>query len=190
MMLEAFDPTSSKPVQPFVAALDLSPEALERVRGALNVRRYVEQLAHEGCAADALAVIARGLPVQYLVAWCCECVRTSLDSAGAQLEAERAAVALAEQCLRQPTEDNRQLCLEFAERARHATAGAWLATAVGWAEGSLAPPGSPRVPAPDEAVAAAVLAALKLTATRYAGVARETRLKTFADRALTVFGSA
>ena len=109
MMLEAFDPTYNKPVPAFVASLDLSEAARARLEGATSVRRYVERLAAEGCAVDALAVIAHGLPTQYLVAWCCECVRNSLDSAGAQLEAERAAIALAEQCLRHPTDDNREL---------------------------------------------------------------------------------
>jgi hypothetical protein len=190
MMLEAFDPTYNKPVQTFVASLDLSEAARARLDGATSVRRYVERLAVEGCAVDALTVIAHGLPTQYLAAWCCECVRNSLDSAGTQLEAERAAIALAEQCLRHPTDDNRELCLEFAERAKHRSAGAWLTTAAAWVVGSLAPRGSPHVPAPDTAIAAAVLAALQFAAARYPGAARQERLKAYAERALVVFGTA
>lgn len=194
-MLEALDPASGQLAKPFVATLGLSAEAAQRLDAGSNVRGYVERLIADGLPADALAVIARTLPAQYLVAWCCECIRASLGSAvpppGAEraaLEAERTALALAEQCLRQPNDANRQLCTEFAERARHAAPGAWLAAAAAWSEGSLAPPGVPPIPAPREAVADAVLAALKMTAGRASGGARP-RLEFFASRALAVFGA-
>jgi hypothetical protein len=187
-MMEALDPGSSSLAKPFVASLTLTDAATTHLDSSVNVRRYLDRLLAAGLAGDVVVIIARALPAQLAVAWCCECVRTGIEGSGPANEAERAAVALAEQCLQEPTDEIRQLCLEFAERAGRRTAGAWLATAAAWAEGHLSPPGAEtKVPAPPEAVAAAVVAALKLGAAR-AGAQETARLNTYARRALDVFG--
>jgi hypothetical protein len=187
-MLEAFDPAASSPVKPFVAALDLSDAAVRRLESGQNIRRYLDRLMQDGLTVDAILVIARALPVQFAVAWGCECVRSGLEGGGLSVETERAAVTLAEQCLREPTDENRMLCLEFAERGRRATAGTWLATAAAWVEGYLTAPGSPTpVEAPPQVVSEAVVAALKMSAAR-AGAAGPARLAVFASRALALFG--
>ena len=187
-MLQALDPGSSSLAKPFVAPLTLTDAATAHLDSSVNVRRYLDRLLAAGLAGDVVVIIARALPAQLAVAWCCECVRTGLEGTGPANEAERAAVALAEQCLQEPTDEIRQLCLEFAERAGRRTAGAWLATAAAWADGALSPPGvETKVPAPPEAVAAAVVAALKLGAAR-AGAQEAARLNSYARRALDVFG--
>jgi hypothetical protein len=187
-MLEALDPGSTSLAKPFVASLTLSDDAMAQLDGAANVRRYLDRLLAAGLAGDVLVIIARALPAQLAVAWCCECLRTGLEGTGSVNEAERAAVALAEQCQQEPGDEIRQLCLEFAERARRRTAGAWLVTAAAWADGHLSPPGvATKVPAPPEAIAAAVVAALKLAAAR-AGAEEAERLNTYARRALALFG--
>jgi hypothetical protein len=187
-MNEVFDPSASVPARPHVAALGLSDDAMARLESGQNVRAFLDRLIADGLPADALLIIARALPVQLLVAWCCECVRSSLEGAAAPIEAERAAVALAEQCLKDPSDENRQLCLEFAERGKRATAGAWLTTAAGWADGVLTPPAAPvKVPAPPQAVADAAVVALRLAALRGEGAAAA-RLSSYALRALALFG--
>jgi hypothetical protein len=187
-MLEAFDPSAGTLAKPYVATLPLSEAAASRLESGQNVRAFIDRLIADGLPADALVIITRALPVQLLVPWCCECVRSGLEGAGSAIEAERAAVTLAEQCLRDPSDENRQLCLEFAERGKRATAGAWLATAAAWADGALTPPGSPvTVPAPPQAVAEAVVAALRMAALR-AGSEAPARLSGFAMRALALFG--
>lgn len=187
-MLEALDPGSTSLAKPFVASLNLSDDAMAHLDSRANVRRYLDSLLAAGLAGDVLVIIARALPAALAVAWCCECVRSGLEGSGAANEAERAAVALAEQCQQEPTDEIRQLCLEFAERAQRRTAGAWLVTGAAWADGHLSPPGAAtKVPAPPEAVAAAVVAALKLAAAR-AGAEEAARLNTYAKRALALFG--
>jgi hypothetical protein len=189
-MNEVFDPSASVQARPHVASFSLTDDALARLESGQNVRAFLDRLLAEGLPVDALLIIARALPVQLLVAWCCECVRSGLENAGAgaPIEAERAAVALAEQCLRDPTDENRQMCLEFAERGKRSTAGAWLATAAGWADGVLTPPGAPMsVPAPPQAVADAAVTALRLAALRGEG-SPTARLVSYAQRALTLFG--
>ena len=187
-MLEAFDPASKASARTFVTSLELSDAARSRLESGLNVRRYLDRLVGEGLAADGLVVIARALPAQLAVAWGCECVRLGLEGSGPAMDAERAGIALAEQCLKDPTEENRQLCLQFAEGARRLTASAWMATAVAWADGPLTPPSVPvKVEAPAQAVGEAVVAALKLAALR-GGNNPTDRLAIFATRALTLFG--
>jgi len=184
-MLEAFDTASARPARSLLAATALSDAAAARLDPSMNVRRFIDRLLADQLPSDALAVIARVLPVPLLVAWGCECVKAGITGAGAAFEAERAAVALAEQCLKDPTDQNRQLCLEFAERGRRATAGAWLAMAAAWADGNLAPPGSgATVTAPPEAVSDTIVAALYLSAAGAAG-----RLTSYAQRALVTFGA-
>jgi hypothetical protein len=187
-MLEALDPDSSSMAKSFVAPLTLTDAATARLDNAANVRHYIDRLLAEGLAGDAIVVIARALPAQLAVAWCCECLRSGQQGTGPVDEAERAAIALAEQCMQEPDDAMRQLCLEFAERARRRTAGSWLVTAAVWADGYLTPPNAAvKVPASPEAVAAAVVAALKLSAA-HAGAEEPARLNAYATRALTLFG--
>lgn len=187
-MLDAFDPGSRGFARSFVSSVDLSDAALARLESGQNVRRYLDRLVAEGLSLDALVIIARALPAQLVVAWGCECLRQCLEGSGPAVEAERAGVALAEQCLKDPSDENRQLCLEFAAAARHLTACAWIATAAAWADGSLTPKGAPvKVEAPAKAVGEAVVAALRLAANR-GGRDPYSRLAAFATRALTLFG--
>jgi Family of unknown function (DUF6931) len=187
-MLEVFDPSVSSSAKSYVGSFELSDDALARLESGQNVRGFLDRLIGDGLTSDALTIIARSLPMQMMVAWCCECLRSGWGGARPGIEVERAAVALAEQCLKDPSDENRQLCLEFAERGKRATAGAWLATAAAWADGPLTKPDDPvTVEAPVEAVAGAVVAALSLSATQGGGDA-SARLASYATRALTLFG--
>jgi len=187
-MLEAFDPDARELAKSFVCSVDLSDAALARLQSGQNVRGYLDRLVADGLALDALVIIARSLPAQLAAAWGCECLRRSLEGSGPAVEAERAGVTLAEQCLKEPTDENRQLCMEFAEGARRQSASAWLATAVAWADGPLTPKSAPvKVYAPARAVGEAVVAALRLAAIR-GGEDATACLTSFATRALALFG--
>jgi hypothetical protein len=187
-MLEAFDPGAKGLAKSFVASIDLSDGALARLESGQNVRRYLDSLVAHGLALDALVIIARALPAQLVVAWGCECLRQSLDGSGPAVETERAGLALAEQCQKEPSDGNRQLCLEFAQGVKRQTASAWMATAVAWADGPMTPPGTPiKVDAPARAVGEAVVAALRLAALR-GGNDATAQLAAYATRALTLFG--
>jgi hypothetical protein len=187
-MLEAFDPGAKGLAKSFVASLELSDGALARLESGQNVRRYLDSLLAHGLALDALVIIARALPAQLVVAWGCESLRQSLEGSGPAVDTERAGLALAEQCLKQPTDENRQLCLDFAQGVRRLTASAWMATAVAWADGPLTPPGAPvKVDAPARAVGEAVVAALRMAAL-HNGQDATAQLAAYATRALTLFG--
>ena len=187
-MLDAFDPGARALAKSFIGNIELSDAALSCLESGINVRRYLDRLVAQGLALDALTLIARALPAPLVVAWGCECLRMGLEGSGPGVDAERAGIALAEQCMKEPTADHRQLCLEFAEGSRRRTAAAWVATAAAWADGPLTPRNAPvKVDAPAHAVGEAVVAALRIAVAR-GGNDPTPRLAAFANRALTLFG--
>jgi hypothetical protein len=132
-------------------------------------------LLERGLPAEALAVVARALPKRYVVAWACECFKTALAGTSETNDVDRAGLALAQQWLTDPTEDNRRAALDFAELGEFSTPGAWIAATAGWNGGSLLPRGYDPIPPPDHLPAEAAAAALRLAASQgkdYAGSIR------------------
>ena len=148
----------------------------------------INQLLGRGLPAEALAVVARTLPKRYVVAWACECFKTQLGSNPATSDVDRAGLALAQQWLSDPTEENSRAALDFAEQGQFGTPGVWIAASAGWNGGSLLPRGYDPIPPPDHLPAEAAVAALRLAASQgqnYAGA-----IEGFIARALQIFGSA
>jgi hypothetical protein len=166
----------------------LSDDARALLKAGDNVRRFLDELLRRGLGADALAVVARALPKRYVVAWACDCFKSALAQDPAPTDVDRAGLALAQQWLSEPSEDNRRAALEFAERGEFGSPGAWIAASAGWNGGSLLPRGYDPVPPPDHLPATAAVAALRLAAARRADYAAT--LGSFVTRALQIFGSA
>ena len=188
VMVTAFDPTSQISASSLSQRLALSGDALSVVAGGANVRRCLDELLDRGLPADALMLVARVLPKRYVVAWACECFRSVLIGMPGANPADRAGLALAQQWLADPAEENRRAALDFAEQGEFGTPGAWLAASAGWNGGSLAPRGYDPIPPPDHLPAEAAVAALRLAASQgpdYAGL-----LKAFVLRALQIFAPA
>ena len=188
VMVTAFDPTSQISASSLSQRLALSGDALSVVAGGANVRRCLDELLDRGLPADALMLVARVLPKRYVVAWACECFRSVLIGMPGATPADRAGLALAQQWLADPAEENRRAALDFAEQGEFGTPGAWLAASAGWNGGSLAPRGYDPIPPPDHLPAEAAVAALRLAASQgpdYAGL-----LKAFVLRALQIFAPA
>jgi hypothetical protein len=133
-------------------------ERLETFAG--NPRQLIDELVSAGAHRDAVSVIARVLPQQFALAWACECIHNLLvrDAPGHQVD--RAGLALAERWLQDPSEDNRRSALDFAEYGNFKGVGAWIAAAVGWTGGSIAPVGYTAVPPGKYLAADAVAIAL------------------------------
>jgi len=132
-----------------------------------NVRTCLDELIGLGLPADALAIVSRALPKRYVVAWACECFKGVLAGAPAVTDVDRAGLALAQQWLTDPSEENRRAALDFAELGEFASPGAWLAASAGWNGGSLLPRGYDPIPPPDHLPAEAAVAALRLAATPF-----------------------
>jgi len=189
-MVAAFDPATEVSAASVVQRFALSDDAraLLKVDARANVRRYLDRLMGSGLPADALSLVARLLPKRYVVAWACDCFKTALANDPEASDVDRAGLALAQQWLSEPSEDNRRAALEFAERGEFGTPGAWIAASAGWTGGSLLPRGYDPVAPPDHLPAEAAIAALRLTAARggdYVG-----SINGFVTRAIQIFGPA
>jgi len=187
-MVTAFDPASQVSAASFTQRVALSREALAVLSGGGNVRHCLAELLDLGLSADALAVVARTLPKRYVVAWACECFKSLLAASATASDVDRAGLALAQQWLSDPTEENRRAALDFAEAGEFAAPGAWIAASAGWNGGSLLPRGYDPIPPPEHLPAEAAVAALRLAASQgedYSGA-----ISGFISRALKIFGPA
>lgn len=189
-MVAAFDPAAEAPAASVVQRSTLSGDALALLEsnGSANVRRFLDELMGSGLPADALALVARMLPKRYVVAWACDCFRTALANDPKASDVDRAGLALAQQWLSEPSEENRRAALDFAERGEFGSPGAWIAASAGWTGGSLLPRGYDPIVPPDHLPAEAAIAALRLTAARSAGYAMA--INGFVTRAIQIFGPA
>lgn len=187
-MVSAFDPSSQVSASSLTQRMSFSGGALAVLSGGGNVRHCVGELLKRGLSADALAVVARILPNRYVVAWACECLKSTLPLQTEPSDVDRAGLALAQQWLSDPSEENRRAAMEFAERGEFASPGAWIAASAGWSGGSLLPRGYDPVPPPEHLPAEAVVAALRLSASQ--GSDYRGTIGWFIDRAVKIFGPA
>ncbi|WDS37807.1 hypothetical protein [Pseudoxanthomonas sp.] len=149
------------PISSACREMEVSTEGCALLHPGMAPQAAVRALLAGGLTQDALKLLARLLPRRYAVAWLCQCAREQPlppeDKAGA---------ALAERWLRDPSESNRRAAYAFASAGGYASPGAWLAAAVGWSGGSLAPADQavPATPGPDLTARAAVAAVNLLAA--------------------------
>jgi hypothetical protein len=187
-MVTTFDPASQISASSLAQRLTLSNGAVAVLAAGGNVRRCLGELLDRGLPADALVLVARVLPKRYVVAWACECFKSLLVGLPQASAADRAGLALAQQWLADPAEENRRAALDFAEQGEFGTPGAWLAASAGWNGGSLAPRGYDPIPPPEHLPAEAAVAALRLAASQgpdYVGL-----MSAFVVRALQIFAPA
>ena len=135
---------------------------------------------------DAVRLLMRALPKRYAVAWVCECFRRDAERE-ALSEEEAACVRCAETWIAEDSDANRRAGAERAEAMEYKTPGSWLAAAVGWSGGSLAPRGFTVVVPPEHATGNACLAAVALLATRGGPKTFADTLCAWVERALDVF---
>jgi hypothetical protein len=131
------------------ARFDLTPEARPLLTDAMSPDQFLDLLIENGHFMDAIRLLAFGLPKREAVWWSCLCVREMLPP---QPAAEILDVLTASEAwVYKPTEENRRLAMERAERAGFDQAASWTAMGAFWSGGSMAPPNVPAVP-PDEAL--------------------------------------
>ena len=122
----------------------------------------IERLIAAGFYADAIKLLAHGLPKRESVWWACLAARkaqtaeTSEDNINALLATEAWA--------KKPTEENRLRCKALGEKTQYKTAASWAATAANWCTGSMTPPGEPEVQPPPFLYAHAVAGCITLAA--------------------------
>jgi hypothetical protein len=113
---------------------------------------FLSRMLNEPSLKPGLAYCAYLLPRREAVWWGCQCLR--------QLEtlkpADTAGIAIAEDWVRDPTEEHRQLALRRAETMDKVAATTWILFATGWAGGVLSPAPGVSVPMAAHSTAQAI----------------------------------
>jgi hypothetical protein len=138
--------------------IDLDDEELELLEEHTLPGDYVVALETAGHMAGALRVLAHWLPKGTSIQWSCACVRQHF---GETLTATQDnALTVAEQWAANPSEESRRRAEQVAGNTEPADCFSFPCLAAFWSDGSIAPAGSPEVPAPEQLTGTAVAAAL------------------------------
>ncbi len=185
-MLANLHPTSTVAPTELAAAAGLSDEGQALVPAAPSLYGLLTALSEARLPLDSVRLLMRALPKRYAVAWVCECFRRDAEREPlAQAEAE--CLRCAEAWIADDNDANRRAGAERAGALQYETPGSWLAAAVAWSGGSLAPRGYTVVPPPDHATGKACIAAVSLLAMRGGPEAFVDTLGAWVERALDVF---
>ncbi|HTY92383.1 MAG TPA: hypothetical protein VMC02_00730 [Steroidobacteraceae bacterium] len=185
-MLETLNPASTVPPTELADAAGLSDAARELVAAAPSLYGLVSALSQARLPVDAVRLLVRALPKRYAVAWVCECFRRDAERQPLA-EADAECLRCAETWIAEDNDANRRAGAERAAAMNYETPGSWLAAAVAWSGGSLAPRGFTVVPPPEHATGKACLAAVSLLAMRAGPEAFADTLGAWVERALDVF---
>lgn len=123
---------------------------------------FVEALVHAEEYPAALSFLAYLLPKREAIWWAWTCARRGLPPEPAP--EVQAALDATERWIVQPSDANRRAAFELAESADLGTPAGCTALAVFFTGGSIAPVGSPDVPAPEGAAARAIAGSITLAA--------------------------
>lgn len=159
-------PSTQLPLGQIVEEMRFSVEARAVVAEVRSSSQAYQLLQQHSFGPELLGLVARCLPKRFVVVWLCQCVRNHPRADGEDQMADMAAVSLAERWLRQATEENRRSAADYATKGDFQSLGDWVAAAVGWTEGSLAPPSASPVPPADHLCATAAVAALLILSAR------------------------
>ena len=113
---------------------------------------------------DLVWFLAHGLPKREAVWWAALCARSAVSADPKLAKLELGAVESAEAWVKKPSEETRRQAEGASLAAPETHASRWAAAAAFWSGGSLAPPGAPDAPAPEELTAKAVASAVLMAA--------------------------
>jgi hypothetical protein len=157
----------------------LSPEALEPLRGCVEIGEVIGRLEAADLTAEAVRVLAHALPKREGVWWACMC---AANTAPPDLpDVDRMTRETAELWVRQQKDEQRRAAMKHAEASGFQSPEAWAGVAAFWAGDSMAPENLPAVPPPPHATGAAVAGAVSLAAVRGDVKRRLGRLKRFLE---------
>ncbi|HEY8570567.1 DUF6931 family protein [Microbulbifer sp.] len=151
--------TTAKELLQFV---DISEEATDCLVPDTAPEVSINRLMDSGFFADAIKLLALGLPKRESVWWACLCAR-EIHSPQTDEDNGKALVA-AENWVKNPTEERRLTCKKYAEKTKYKTPASWAATAASWSHGSLAGPEDPMIEPPAHLYAHAVAGSITLAA--------------------------
>ena len=141
-----------------VSDVALSDDAVAMLGEASNTHSYLGMLSENELFNDAFLTLARTLPKQYAIIWASRCVK---ETVGDQIsDDEKQCVEITHRWLNGPDDELRRAAMDAADRCNYEGPCAWLAAAVAFSGGSLAPRNQADVPPPGHLTAVAVAACL------------------------------
>ena len=149
---------SKRSPEEVVSDVALSDDAVALMPESENTLAYLHKLCDEELLNDAFLTLARVLPKQYAIIWASRCVSEHCDDKP-DPEDQRC-LDLVKQWLASPDEKLRRATMEAADARDYEGPFAWLAAAVGFSGGSLAPENQAEIPPPGHLTAVAVSACL------------------------------
>ncbi len=141
-----------------ISDVALSEEAVALMADCGNTLSYLHRLCDEELFHDAFLTLARTLPRQYAIIWADKCIESKAPPSGS--DADKKCVELVRQWLSNPDDTLRRQAMDMADELDFAGPRAWLAAAVGFSGGSLAPPEHQEVPPAQHLTAVAIAAGL------------------------------
>lgn len=160
--LNRLSPDTTARAAALAAPLDLTKEALALMTPEMKPRQFINTLAESALYIDAVKIMAAALDKAAAVRWALACVKTEKTAPKAQSDV--VCRTTIEAWLSEETEKNRRLAMTVAESSGMTTAYHWLAAAVGWSGGSLAPAEFAEVRPPEHLTAVAAACAIRIAA--------------------------
>lgn len=157
-------PESRRKPAEVVADVELSEDAQPLLAECGNISLFLQALSEAELFSDAFLTLARALPRQYAIVWANRCVEESVPPD--REPADQHCLDCVQRWLKGADEALRRRALEAAEACDFKGECAWLAAAVGFSGGSLAPENQVEVPPPEHLTAVAVSACLTIAASR------------------------
>ncbi|MFG0305380.1 MAG: DUF6931 family protein [Phycisphaerales bacterium JB040] len=146
----------------YLAPAELDDDAIALLRQGDTVEAFLSRLMDRGMWIDAIRVVARALHPQHAVAWALDTVSAAPPREGAgQADTDGALLEIVQRWLDEPGDTApRRKALVAAEDAGYNGPAAWVAAAVGWSGGSIAPAELPPVEPPEGLCARSAAAAI------------------------------
>jgi hypothetical protein len=141
-----------------VSDVALSDDAVAFMPESENTLAYLNKLCDEELFNDAFLTLARVLPTQYAIIWASRCVAE--HCVGKPDQGDQRCLDLVKQWLTNPDEKVRRATMDAADARDYDGPWAWLAAAVGFSGGSLAPENQAEIQPPRHLTAVAVSACL------------------------------
>jgi len=163
---------------------ELGAPAADLVAEGMRPEPFVERLQEEGLLSDAIAVMARALPMREAIGWACLCDRSTTPEDDDPLHA--ALLGAVEQWVREPTDEHRSAALELAQDEPDQSSGQMLGMATGYSAGEVQVGSNPPVDVPTDTVPPMIAGAVMIAAGRVEPSEAEQTRREFVQRAVEV----
>jgi len=139
------------------------PDAQALLKPEQTPAEYLQALEENKQSGDAVNMLAHGMPERESVWWACQ---SSQQVSGKLNTADSAALASAENWVKNPTPQNQAAAAAAASKTDYSGPGGWAAQAAAWSKtpGAPEPPAAPGTPAPVGLAGAAVAGSVLLAA--------------------------